>query len=77
MDELTSKSKAPRSLTISQRITKAISQPMSHQSSVSKEELHQQEGVIKNKQEEVSRNKQDDTAKVQVRQHLCVMQNVA
>jgi hypothetical protein len=50
---------------------------MSHQSSVSKEELCQQEGVIKNKQEEVSRNKQDDMAEVQVHQHLCVMQDVA
>ena len=62
---------------ISQRITKAISQPMSHRSSVSEEELRQQEGVSKNKQEEVSRNKQDDTAEAQVCQHLCVMQNVA
>ena len=41
------------------------------------EELRQQEGVIKNKQERVSRNNQDDTAEVQVHQHLCVMQNVA
>ena len=50
---------------------------MSHQSSVSEEELRQQERVIKNKQEGVSKNKQDDTAEAQVRQHLCVMQNVA
>jgi hypothetical protein len=50
---------------------------MSHQLSVSKEELHQQERVIRNKQEEVSKNKQDDTAEAQVHQHLCVMQNVA
>ena len=49
---------------------------MSHQLSVSKEELRQQEGVIKNKQEEVSGNKQDDTAEAQVHQHLCVMQDV-
>ena len=41
------------------------------------EELRQQEGVSKNKQKEVSRNKQDDMAEAQVRQHLCVMQNVA
>ena len=59
------------------RVTKAISQPMSHQSSVSKGRMHQQEGVIRNKQERVSRNKQDDMAEAQVRQHLCVMQNVA
>ena len=50
---------------------------MSHQSSVSDKELRQQEGVSENKQEEVSRNKRDDTAEAQVRQHLCVMQNVA
>ena len=49
---------------------------MSHQSSVSKEELRQQEGVIKNKQGGISRNKQDDTVEAQVHQHLCVMQNV-
>ena len=65
------------SVRISQRITKAISQPMSHQSLVGNEELRQQEGVSKNKQERISRNKQDDTAEAQVRQHLCVMQNVA
>ena len=39
-------------------------------------ELRQREGVSRNKQEGISRNKQDDTAEVQVRQHLCVMQNV-
>ena len=42
-----------------------------------KEELCQQEGVSKNKQEEISGNKQDDMAEAQVRQHLCVMRNVA
>ena len=39
-------------------------------------ELRQQGGVSKTKQERVSKGKQDDTAEVQVRQHLCVMQNV-
>jgi hypothetical protein len=43
---------------------------MSHQSSVIKEELRQQEGVIKNKQERVSRNKQDYSAEAQSCQHL-------
>ena len=38
---------------------------MSHQSSVRKEELCQQEGVIENKQERVSKNKQDYSAEAQ------------
>ena len=49
---------------------------MSHQSQSAIKELRQQEGVSGNKQERLRENKQDDTAEAQVRQHLCVMQNV-
>ena len=62
------------SVSVSLRLSVSLS-VISYQSA--REELRQQEGVSENKQERISRNKQDDTAEAQVRQHLCVMQNVA